>query len=175
MSPIILETERLFFRAHESGDRDTYCDMEQDADVRRYVGGAPRTREAAEAKFCAALEPPRGRLAMWATVLKADGCYIGRCGVYPHIQDQAVVPDEGVLAFYLARQYWGRGLATEAASAFVGYGFETLALRRIIATVQVENRASTRILQKLNFDLLWREEGARTFDHFVLLRPGKQP
>jgi [ribosomal protein S5]-alanine N-acetyltransferase len=171
---IILETERMLFRPHESGDRETYCAMEQDADVRRYVGGAPRTPEAAEARFRATLKSPRDRLGMWATVLKANDCYIGRCGVYPHIQGDAVVPDEGVLAFYLARQYWGQGLASEAASAFVKFGFEKLGLRKIVATVQAENRASAHILEKLKFGLIWREQGPRTFDHFALLRPEKR-
>ena len=31
-----------------------------------------------------------------------------------HLKGAERVPDEGVLAFYLARAYWGRGLATEA-------------------------------------------------------------
>lgn len=143
--------------------------------MRRYVGGAPRTREAAETKFRTALKSPQGRLGMWATVLKANSYYIGRCGVNPHVQDEAVVPDEGVLAFYLARQYWGQGLASEAASAFVKFGFEKLGLRKIVATVQTENRAPAHILEKLKFDLVWREEGPRTFDHFALLRPEKRP
>lgn len=172
---IVLETERLLFRPHELHDRETYCAMEQDAEVRRYAGGAPRTREAAEAKFQATLKPSRGRLGMWATVLKANGRYIGRCGVYPHFQGEAVVPNEGVLAFYLARQYWGQGLASEAATAFVEYGFETLGLRKIVATVEAGNGASAHILEKLNFGLVWREEGVRIFDHFALLRPEQRP
>src|ERR1700739_3303618 len=111
---IVLETERLLFRPHELADREAYCAMEQDAAVRRHVGGAPRTREAADAKFEAAGASSHAtRLGLWATVLKANGCYIGRCGVYPHIEHGAMVRDEGVLGFYLARQYWGQGLATE--------------------------------------------------------------
>jgi [ribosomal protein S5]-alanine N-acetyltransferase len=168
---IALETERLVFRPHEPGDREAYCAMEQDAEVRRYVGGAPRTREAAEAKFQAALESPPGLLRLWATVLKTTGAYIGRCGIYPHIVNHAPVPGEGVLSYYIARPYWGQGFATEAATAFVKFGFEKLGLRKIVTTVQAENRASVRILEKLNFMLVSREEGSRTFEHFALLRP----
>jgi [ribosomal protein S5]-alanine N-acetyltransferase len=170
---IILETERLLFRPHEPGDREAYCAMEQDAEVRRYIGGAPRTREAAEAKFLATLHPTPGLLRLWATVLKATGIYIGRCGVYPHIENDTAVPGEGVLAFYFARPYWGQGLASEAGAAFIKFGFEELVLRKIVATVQTENRASIRILEKLKFDLISREEGQRTFHHFALLRPEK--
>ena len=38
-----LESERLLFREHKPGDLDAYCAMEADPEVRRYVGGAPRT------------------------------------------------------------------------------------------------------------------------------------
>jgi [ribosomal protein S5]-alanine N-acetyltransferase len=170
---IILETERLLFRPHEPSDREAYCAMEQDAEVRRYIGGAPRTREAAEAKFQATLWPAPDRLRLWATVLKVTGAYIGRCGIYPHIENNTAVPDEGVLAFYLARPYWGQGLASEAGAAFIKFGFEELGLRKIVATVEAGNQASIRILEKLKFDLVWREQGPRTFDHFVLPRPEK--
>lgn len=172
---ILFETERLLFRAPEMADLEAYCAMEQDAEVRRYVGGAPRTRETAEAKFLTTLQPAPDRLRLWATVLKATGLYIGRCGIYPHIVNNAAVPGEGVLSYYLARPYWGQGLATEAASAFVKFGFQELGLRKIVTTVQVENRASIRILQKLKFDLVSREEGPRSFEHFALLPPAKQP
>jgi [ribosomal protein S5]-alanine N-acetyltransferase len=172
---IILETERLIFRPHEPGDLEAFCAMEQDAEFRRYIGGAPRTREAAEAKFQAALQPVHDRLSMWATVLKANGCYIGRCGVYCNIQDNAAIAGEGVLGYYLARAYWGKGLATEAASAFVRFGFGDLGLQKIVSAVQVENQASVRVLEKLGFELIWREEGRRSFYHFALLRPENQP
>ena len=40
---------------------------------------------------------------MWATILKENGQYIGGCGIYPHFNnDGNTVPDEGILAFYIA-------------------------------------------------------------------------
>ena len=48
---VVLESERLLFRPHEAADLEAFCAMEADAEVRRYVGGAPRTREAAEERF----------------------------------------------------------------------------------------------------------------------------
>lgn len=168
---IVLETERLYFRDHEPDDGEAYCAMEQDAEVRRYVGGAPRSREAAETRFQSTLQPVQDRLKLWATVLKTNDRYIGRCGVYPHFQGETAIAGEGVLAFYIARQYWGQGFATEAGSAFVRFGFEELRLRRIVATVQAGNLASLRVLEKLKFDLIWREEASRPFLHFALSCP----
>jgi [ribosomal protein S5]-alanine N-acetyltransferase len=158
---IVLESERLLFRDHDPADLDAYCEMEADPEVRRYVGGYPRPREAAEGKFLAGLQRPESqRLWMWATVYKPEGCYIARCGVY----------GQGSLAFYFARAYWGRGLATEAGRAFADFGFNELRLPRIVTAVQVGNDASVRVLEKLGFMLIRTEPGeVRSFYHFELL------
>lgn len=172
---IVLETERLLFRDHQLSDLDAYCEMEADPEVRRYIGGAPRPRDAAERKFQGALRRPTAdRLAMWATVYKPDGLYIGRCGVYPNFEPSGPVPGEGALGFYFARAYWGRGLATEAGRAFVNFGFNELGLSRIVTAVEVGNDASVRVLEKLGFRLLRTEEGEfRSFYHFELGRSPK--
>jgi [ribosomal protein S5]-alanine N-acetyltransferase len=170
---IFLESERLVFRSHEAGDLDAFCAMEGDEEVRRYVGGAPRTREVAEQKFWnGPMAPVTGRLAMWATVLKPEGSYVGRCGLYPHLKGGDRVPDEAVLAFYLARAFWGRGLATEAGRTFVNFGFGELGLKRIVTAVDTRNAASVRVLEKLGFAVERFEEGPRSFYHFELLRRG---
>lgn len=170
---VVLETERLLFRAHQPADLDAYCAIEADPEVRRYVGGAPRTRQQAVRKFRSAhLKGASNKLGLRATVFKADGKYIGYCGLYPHFRARGgVVPREATLAFTLARDYWGRGLATEAGQAFIAHGFGDLRLRRIVAVAEVENAASLRVLQKLGFTLLRTEAGPRSFHHFELPRP----
>jgi ribosomal-protein-alanine N-acetyltransferase len=57
------------------------------------------------------------------------------------------------VAYLLAQAYWGQGLATEAARAALRYGFETLALDRIVAVVHPENRGSQRVLEKAGLRL----------------------
>ncbi len=154
---IILETERLLFRHHEPDDLDPFCEMEADPEFRRLSGGSPRPREEAEQRFReTGLRPkPMGLL---ATVFKPEGRYIGRCGLYPHRgDDDEVIPEEGALAFYLARPYWGRGLATEAGRAFLDYGFKELRLSRIVAGANVSNVASNRVQEKLGF--VWLHTG----------------
>jgi RimJ/RimL family protein N-acetyltransferase len=168
----ILESPRLLFREHEPRDLEPYCAMEMDPEVRRYVGGYPRAREDAERKFRdGPLQPVDNRLAMWATVLKPENRYIGRCGLYPHFGTNGIAPGEATLAFYIARDYWGRGLATEAGRAFVRFGFEELHLTRIVTTVQLGNDASVRVLEKLGFGLTATEVGPRSFLKFELVSP----
>ena len=168
---IVLESERLLFRDHEEADLNAYCEMEADPEVRRHVGGAPRSREAAESRFRKGLQRPESnRLWMWGTVYKPEGRYIGRCGVHPHFgPDGAMIAGEGALGFYLSRAYWGKGLATEAGRALVNFGFGELGLSRIVAAVQVGNDASVRVMEKLGFVLVRTETGeCRSFYHFEL-------
>ncbi len=64
------------------------------------------------------------------------------------------------LGYRFFKDYWGRGLATEAARATLAYGVETLQLQRIIGIADVENRASIRVLEKVGF----------TFEKFTTYR-----
>jgi len=174
---IILESERLLFRQHVLADMAAYCAMEMDRDVRRYVGGYPRTRVEAEKRFNGSLEPITNRLAVWATVFKQEGVYIGRCGIYPHFNnDGKPIPGEASLGLYIAKEYWGRGFATEAGKAFVQFGFNELKLDRIVTMVDTRNGASVRVLEKLGFELTLTETGdPRSFYHFALQNPHPYP
>jgi RimJ/RimL family protein N-acetyltransferase len=152
---IRLETPRLLFRDHELADLEPFCEMESDPEYRRPQRVHPR--EELERKFREGPLVPKP-LGLLATVHKPDGRYIGRCGLYPFRNERSeIVPHEAFLAYYLARPYWGRGLATEAAHAWVAYGFETLGLRRIEAGMNAANLASQRIVEKLGFQ--WIRSG----------------
>jgi ribosomal-protein-alanine N-acetyltransferase len=173
---IILESERLIFRPHEAGDLDGFCAMEMDTEVRRYVGGYPRTREEAEKRFPRKqLEEAGDRLGVWATERKADGRYVGRCGLYAHMDaGNRRVAGEAALSFYIASDLWGQGLASEAARALLRFGWDELKLERVVAMVQLENVGSVHILRKLGFELETTEVGEhRSFLHFALRRPGE--
>ena len=59
------------------------------------------------------------------------------------------------LGYWIGVPFWGRGFATEAASAAVAFGFETLRLHRIYAHHFAGNTASQRVLEKIGM----RHEG----------------
>jgi [ribosomal protein S5]-alanine N-acetyltransferase len=173
---IILESERLLFRAHEPSDLESFCAMEMDPEFRRYVGGYARSREDAERKFPKdQLQRVRDRLGVWAAILKSNGQYAGRCGLYPSVERAGgMVIGEATLSFYFGREHWGQGLASEAGAAFVKFGWEELRLSRNVATVQAGNAASVHILEKLGFELIATEPGAqRSFFKFALANPGE--
>ena len=67
------------------------------------------------------------------------------------------------LGWWLARPYWGRGLATEAARAALEDAFERAGLYRIVSIAMPANRVSIRIMQKLGltFECEFESEGVR--------------
>jgi ribosomal-protein-alanine N-acetyltransferase len=167
---IHLETERLLFRDHEPLDLEPYCEMESDA---RYRWPQPvHPRAELERSFERTWLPPK-EMALLATVYKPNGRYIGRCGLYPlRGPDDIVIPGAANLAYYLARPYWGQGLATEAARAFVDYGFSRLGLARIEAGMNTRHVASVRIVEKLGFTRIASGGGGgETWYQYELRRP----
>jgi RimJ/RimL family protein N-acetyltransferase len=59
--------------------------------------------------------------------------------------------DAAELGYYIHRQFWNRGIATEAARLVVDHGFRVFSLRRITAGHFQDNPASGRVLSKLGF------------------------
>jgi ribosomal-protein-alanine N-acetyltransferase len=57
----------------------------------------------------------------------------------------------GELGYAVRRADWGKGYATEATTLMLNFGFRELELHRIQAACGPENRASQRLLARLNF------------------------
>ena len=54
------------------------------------------------------------------------------------------------LGYWIGKQYWGRGIATECVGLIINYAFSSsdLGLKEVIAYVFPENKASIRVLEK---------------------------
>ncbi len=97
---------------------------------------------------------------MFALVGRESGSLIGFCGlVHPGGQVDAE------LKYALCREFWGQGLATEAASAMLAAARSRFKLDRVIATTAPENLASHRVLLKAGMQrgaLRRNEDGSDT-------------
>jgi ribosomal-protein-alanine N-acetyltransferase len=79
----------------------------------------------------------------WAVRLSDDGGPIGTCGL-------EFLPDGRVeIGYRLRRDQWRKGYATEAARAWLDYGFSRLGLGRIVAMIEEANRPSVRVAEKI--------------------------
>jgi len=165
----VIETDRLVLRRLTIDDVDVLAEIYRDPDVRRYFPGGTLDREETRDEVAWVIDEYYGRygFGLWATILKETGALIGRCGLLPwtavpepdgglsiqHVAEGAPEPEgswpEVELAYLLAKPYWGRGLATEAARAIVAYAFDELRLTRLICLFDPENDASRRVAEKV--------------------------
>jgi [ribosomal protein S5]-alanine N-acetyltransferase len=143
-----LETERLWLCAWEPGDLAAARPIFTDPDVMRYInGGVPRSDDQIRESISRQQNHLRQRgFCLWKLLLKPDARAIGDCGLQPLQLDGA---DEVEIGWRLAKNQWGRGLATEAARVALRHAVEYARLKRVIAIAVPENRASLRIMEKL--------------------------
>jgi RimJ/RimL family protein N-acetyltransferase len=117
-----------------------------DPNVTQHMGGP---RDSADIRLGLEEEAQTGtqaEIALWSVVEKASGRVIGHCGfLEKNVDDRSEIE----LIYVLASDSWGKGYATEAASALREYAFHQLGLQRIIALINPENPASARVAEKI--------------------------
>jgi RimJ/RimL family protein N-acetyltransferase len=164
-----LETERLRLRQFHASDLDTYAAITSDPETMRYIArGAPFDREAAWRSIGYVLGHWRIRgFGLWAAEEKATGALVGRIG----LQRPGGWPGLEV-AWLVARERWGEGLATEGARAALAHAFEVLDVRRAISLIAPENTASIRVAEKLGlrYDAA-RQIAGRTVSVYAIRSP----
>ena len=147
---MILETDRLVLGPWQSSDWIAFRPIATDVEVMRYItGGVPWTDEGIQLFVNRQVELffERG-FCRWKLLLKPSQEMIGFCGVGFWGDD--LQPEIG---WWLARPYWGRGLATEAARVALRDAFERAGVDRIISIARPANTASIRIMEKLGLKL----------------------
>ncbi len=143
---IITETPRLILRHLAEDDVDDLAKIYADPIVTKFFGNTytpKRTKQWVEEIVSCYQQHGWG---LWATVHKVDNKLIGRCGLAPQRVDRQ---PEVEIGYLLAKEYWGQGLATEAATASRDYGFEQLGLNRLISLIDPGNIASQKVATKV--------------------------
>ncbi|HZS08692.1 MAG TPA: GNAT family N-acetyltransferase [Blastocatellia bacterium] len=140
-----IETARLRLRGFTTDDLNDLSAIRADPDVMRYIGGSPDSFEQVQSALNnILLHWEQHGFGRWAVADREDGGLIGWCGL-SYLEDTGEVE----IGYGIAKPYWGKGLTSEAAAASVRYGFEELALGRIVAVALPDNTASRRVMGKL--------------------------
>jgi ribosomal-protein-alanine N-acetyltransferase len=140
---IVLETQRLIARRWEEGDAAVAAAIYAKPEVMRFIPGGVWDLERTRTILARMrkIEDRQG-FGFYPLVHKESGALAGHAGL-GHLEGG----DEIEVAYILDVPYWGRGLATEAARAFLATGFKRHALTRIVAVAFPENRASIAVMQ----------------------------
>jgi len=150
-----IETDRLILRDIETYDAAGMFQLDSNPEVHEFLGKKPiktieETRKMIDSVRNQYLRNGIGR---WAIIDKKTADFIGWTGLKY---------EEGLrkefnyydLGYRLRSEYWGKGIATEAALASLKYGFEKLNLKEIGAAADINHIVSNKILRKIGLKFI---------------------
>ena len=146
-----LETRRLILRPFEEGDAEAAFGWFGDPDVMRFTTTGPDSSvEQTKARLAKYQEHQAAHgFSKWIILDRHSGGAIGDSGLI-HLEEYGRID----LGYRFAKPFWGKGLATEVAAAWVRAAFDDFHIDRLTAFVHPENAASVRVLKKVGF---WTE------------------
>jgi ribosomal-protein-alanine N-acetyltransferase len=145
----MLETARMRLLPWELDDWVLLRPIATDPEVMRYISDGKPWPDERIREFVGRQVAHFDRLGycLWKLLLTETSEMIGFCGLQP-LDGTA----ETEIGWWLARAWWGRGLATEAARVALTDGFERAGLKRIVAVALAANRASIHVMDKLGME-----------------------
>ena len=143
-----METDRLRLRPFTSDDVPVAFGWFGDPLVMRFTPSGPDSSIEQTAARIADYQHHQSEhgFSKWIITERVSDQPIGDAGLL-------LLTDYGWIdfGFRLAQPFWGKGLATEAASVWLERAFGELKLNRLTAIVHPENHASINVLHKLGF------------------------
>jgi [ribosomal protein S5]-alanine N-acetyltransferase len=141
----MLHTPRLILRKFRNQDLDALAVLMSDAKFMRFSSGLcsrEQTKEFLEKILAGYRENAPSQLGV---IVRSESKLIGYCGFFRQIVDDA---EEIEIGYRLDSNYWGQGLATEAARAVRDHAFSDLKLEHVISLIHPDNVASRRVAEK---------------------------
>ncbi len=145
----MLETERLIMRPLLESDVDEIFAMRSDEDIMRFIREPQGRSESFDWIKLVSARWDSDKLGFCALIEKETGKFLGWCGVW-HLKET----NELEIGYAIAKEFWGKGFATEAAEKFIKYAFENLKPDKIVAVAEPENLASRRVMEKLGMQFV---------------------
>lgn len=141
-----LETARVVLRQWSSKDYAEFASMNADPEVMRYFPNL-LSREESDAltKRFDDLITEKG-WGFWAAQRKSDGAFIGLVGL--NQVDNLPFASCMEVGWRLAKAYWGKGYATEAAAASLHFAFYVLKQDRVAAFTTRTNSRSRKVMSR---------------------------
>ena len=139
-----LETERLILRPLRMSDARDLFAYARDPQVSRHVLWETHESLGDSRQFLrgAIRQYRQGKPGSFAITLKDSGRMIGTIGfMWVNVDYKSAE-----VGYSLSREYWNRGIMTEALRSVVDFGFQELRLNRIEAQHEVDNPASGRVM-----------------------------
>lgn len=148
-----IETKRLILREIIPSDEEKMFALDSDPLVNKFLGNNPITT-LEQAKYYInfiRLQYEENGIGRWAVIEKESNLFIGWSGLKFHtemINNHILIYE---LGYRFMPEYWGKGYATEAAAAWVDYGFGNLDIQSMYAMTDALHTDSKNVLKKTGF------------------------
>ena len=155
-----MQTGRLRLRRWRDEDRKPFARMNDDAEGMEFFPARLTRAESdalvdrIEAHFA------EHGFGLWAAELRGEGTFIGFIGLAVPRFEAPFTPCVEI-GWRLAREHWGKGLATEGARAAMQYAFTEIGLAEVVSFTVPANVRSRRVMEKLGMTHDARED----FEH----------
>ncbi len=158
-----VHTDRLLLRPWCEDDLEPFAALNADPAVMEHFA-KPLERAESDA-FVARIRAHFARegFGFWAVEAPGIAPLVGMVGLARPAFEAHFTPCVEI-GWRLARDYWGRGYATEAARAALGYGFEQLDLDEIVAFTATGNVRSRAVMERIGMTRSAEDD----FDHPAL-------
>lgn len=147
-------TERLILRPITMEDAQDFYELDSNPKVHQYIGNQPVSSIAQSIEMIQSIlkQYDEFGIGRFAIMTKDTKEFVGWSGLK---FEQEVREDVNYydLGYRLKEEFWGCGIATEAAIASLNFGFNELKLDEICAAADANNIGSNRILKKIGMTL----------------------
>ena len=141
-----LETARLVSTDWTEADAEELFSLAKNPNVGPHAGWKPHADINESLEVIQTLFLPS---MVWKVTDKTTGALVGSLGLETDRFRPGIASKE--LGYWIAEEYWGKGLATEACVAALRYGFEELNLDIVGICTGPHNLRSQRVIEKLGF------------------------
>ena len=155
-----LSTSRLLLRQWRESDFAPFAELNADPEVMRYFPAALDRQHSDELAEWIQETLARQGWGLWAVEVPDVAPFIGFVGLN-QVDFQAHFTPAIEVGWRLDRPHWGRGYATEAASAALDFAFDGLGCEQIVSFTAPVNEPSQRVMHRLG---MTRDPGD-DFDH----------
>jgi RimJ/RimL family protein N-acetyltransferase len=144
-----IETTRLLIRPWQEADHDPWAAISADPEVRRYYWPSVLTREESDQgiAWCERHLAKHG-FGFVAVERRSDKALVGGLG-FSWAAEEVPNGPHVEIGWIFGRQYWGQGLAYEAAQAGLAWASQHIAAPEIIGYTSAINTPSRRLMEKL--------------------------
>lgn len=140
---MMFETGRLLVRKLNTNDSKLFFELMSNPNVMNPIPQKVFTKIESDTKLNdLILLEESSKTKIWCLTEKGNDSLIGICGLLKNDEN------DNEIAYRLIERFWGKGYGTEIAKGLIEYSFENLNFEKITADVNIENKKSSKIIEK---------------------------